>query len=99
MKGWYNMLKFEKDVPDRFRKCDTNTIVRTVGELIDELSHLPRDLPMEGDFGNGKCVVGVIKHIRGGSSKLVCTVEDREDDFQDDEDDFDEDYDDGWEEE
>jgi hypothetical protein len=80
------VLRFEKDVPSRFRKEDI--VVRTVGELIDELAKLPRDLPLVGDMSNGMCKVSVTRIIAGrGKEWLACEVEGFDcDEFDDDDD-------------
>ncbi len=77
------MLKFESEVPKEFRDADVPILVRSVGELLDQLAKLPRDLPMSGYFCRGVCRVGVTR-ILGRNEKLACTVEDY--DYDEDED-------------
>ena len=78
------VLKFEKQVPIELRKH--GAIVRTVGELMDVLSQLPRELPVDGDFCNGMYQVGVTR-IAGYSEpdRLALTVEGYPDDLDEDE--------------
>lgn len=72
------MLKFEKQVPIELRK--NGAIVRTVGELMDVLSQLPRELPVDGYFCNGMYQVGVTRIASRNKDRLALTVEGYSDD-------------------
>jgi hypothetical protein len=76
------VLKFEKQVPVELRK--NGAIVRTVGELIDVLSQLPRELPVDGDFCNGMYQVGVTRIADGNKDRLALTVDGYPDDLDED---------------
>lgn len=65
------MLKFEKKIPIELRR--NGEIVRTVGELMDVLSLLPRNLPVDGECGNGKYRVSVTR-IVGSEEWLALAV-------------------------
>jgi len=39
-------MQYENEIPDSYRKWDECPTVETVGELIDALEKLPRDLPI-----------------------------------------------------
>ena len=76
------VLKFEKHVPVELRK--NGAIVRTVGELMDVLSRLPRELPVDGDFCNGMYQVAVTRIADGNKDRLALTVEGYPDDLDED---------------
>lgn len=68
------MLEFEDQIPKRFRTDEI--VVKTVGQLIDELSQLPRDLPMSGEMCNGMALVRVTQIVGFGKPNiLACDVE------------------------
>jgi len=86
-------LRFEDEVPMRFRR-DEDVIVRTVGQVIDELSQLPRDLPLLGDCGNGQYRISVTRCVADWKpDELACCI-DPDWTSDDDDDSFDDDYDD-----
>lgn len=68
------MLKFEDEIPKEFRNQDQPIVVRSVGELIDQLSKLPRDLSLDGYFCRGAYSIRVIK-ILGWEERLACSIE------------------------
>jgi hypothetical protein len=67
------MLKFEKQVTGAIRK--DGVIVHTVGELMDVLSRLPKDLPVDGDFCNGMYRVSVTRIAGSSRDWLALKVE------------------------
>ena len=65
-------MRFENEVPDEFRTDGIE--VHTVGELIDALARLPRDLPVCGLFCVDVINVGVTHHIASENEEYLALV-------------------------
>lgn len=85
-------LKFEDEIPEQFRNCDTPLVIRSVGELIEQLMKLPRDLPLEGHFCRGAYSIEVVKILQH-EPKFACRIEAYDDELDDELLDSDENFD------
>lgn len=50
-------MDFKKIIPEEFYRGDNMPVVHNVGELKEQLSRLPDDLPLEAGFGDAVALV------------------------------------------
>jgi hypothetical protein len=67
------MLKFEKRIPPYLRK--DGAVVRTVGQLLEELLKLPPNLPLAGDMCSGAYRISVTRIMGVDEDRLACEID------------------------